>query len=195
MSSVASPPPALHAREPVRAHEGDDLVAHAGRRRPGHQEFDALGAIAGFLDQFALGRGHRRFAGVAGDVADESGRHLDGLGLDRLAPLLDEQDAVFRRHRDDDHAAARIGAFGEFPAAAFHQAQPASCVQRFRSATFKCQACSFPCSSRRRAEIGDNSVLGAFAPLRTIALAELHRRAAVLARSTSHFKQSSWIRA
>ena len=73
----------------------------------------------------------RRFRPRCREIADQARRHLDRLRCDGFAPLLDEQDAIFRRDRDDDDAAAGVGAFGEFPAAAAHQAQPAAIAKRF----------------------------------------------------------------
>jgi hypothetical protein len=61
------------------------------------RKLDAVGAVAGFLDDLALGRGDGAFVRAAEKVADQPGRHLDRLAADGLAPLLHEQDAIFRR--------------------------------------------------------------------------------------------------
>ena len=111
----------MFALQIVGAHERDHLVAHAGRRGSGHEQFDAIGAVAGFLGQLARGGCGGGFGGIV-EIADESGRHFDRFAAHGFSPLLDEQDVVVRRDRNDDHAAARVRALGEFPATAPLQA-------------------------------------------------------------------------
>ena len=123
MSSVSSPPPASTRRRSWRARRRGS-VAHAGRGRPGHDELDAAGGTAGFLDQLAVGGGDRVLVARVGLVADQAGRHLDRPAVERRAELLDEQHLVVGGDGDDHDAATGIGAFGVFPAAALHQAQP-----------------------------------------------------------------------
>ena len=112
------------------ADEGDALAAHARGRGAGQQHFDAVGLPAGFLDQLAA-RGAFQGVGVV-VVADQAGRHLNGAGIERHAVLLDEQHLVLGRDGDDDHRhAVAMAAFGVFPAAAAHHAQPLAVIQRF----------------------------------------------------------------
>ena len=126
ISSVSSPPPGTHALQPARAHEGDLLVAHPGRGRPGHDEIDAPRAIAGLLLQFALRGLDHALVRLPLDVADQPGRHLDRQALDRDAVLLHEQDLVGIGGGDHDHGPAGIGALGELPRAALPDPQPAA---------------------------------------------------------------------
>ena len=69
---------------------------------------------------------------MPGDVADEACRHFDGHAVDGRARLFDEKDVVVIGDGDDDDAAAGIGAFGVFPAAALHEAQPFAVAKGFR---------------------------------------------------------------
>src|SRR5580698_4743808 len=88
-------------------------------------------AIAGFFFQFALRGQQRAFVLLAGQIADQACRHLDGELLYGDSVLLHEQHLIFRRYRDDDDRAAWIVAFGVFPATATSQAEPAALMEGF----------------------------------------------------------------
>ncbi len=120
----------VFAAQSVGANERDDFVAHARGRWSGRQPFDALGAVAGFLEQLAMRGFDRLLVGAAGQVADQAGRQFDRRAVDRGAELFDQQELPGGRHRDDQHAAGRIGAFGEFPATAALEAQPFAVAKR-----------------------------------------------------------------
>src|SRR5690348_14412875 len=114
-----------------RAHEVHHLGAHARGRRTVMQRDDASASPAGFLFEFAPRRvGGVRVAVVTG-IADQAGGHFNRQLPDRYAVLLDEQHAILRRHRHDDHRALRIVAFDEFPVRAPLQGQPLAGVERF----------------------------------------------------------------
>ena len=132
MSSLSSPPPACDRVRPRGAHEGDAFVAHAGRGRADQQHFDVRGLPAGFLDQFALAR-------PTSSVSLRIGRRRPGRPASRCvrAPsgtryCSTNSSFVVGRDGDDDHRhAAGVGAFGVFPVAALHHAQPVAFVNGF----------------------------------------------------------------
>ena len=123
IASPSTPPPAPTFESP-RARKkvtiSDVTPADGG---PGREPLHRRRVPAGLFDELAPGGLLEGLARGALGVAGEARGELEDVRVDRLAPLLDEEEAILGRDGDDEDDAVDARALDELPAVADDEPQ------------------------------------------------------------------------
>jgi hypothetical protein len=97
----------------------DQLIGHARRCCRRRDPFHGLSVVSCLLHEFAPGGNEEIFVFLPGLVADQPGRELDHVLVEREPKLLHEDKSASGGQGKDAHHSLRIGPFDEVPALPF----------------------------------------------------------------------------